>query len=420
MPTSEKTWAEVITIGDELISGKVVDTNSAYLSRRLPAIGLDVVYHTSVGDNEKDISQALRRALNRSQVGIVCGGLGPTVDDITREVAAKVVRQSLVKNEEALDSIKERFARRGLEMSPNNEKQALFPHRAELIPNSLGTAWGFVLRVRGSLLIFLPGVPRELEVIMEEKVIPLLSKERKGRGYIKSRVLNTFGLTESKLDELLKGATGKWKNVKLGFLPKFPTNQIRIVVRYASEDKALRVLSQVEKELMRRVGDYIFGKDEETMEGVVGRLLRVNQMTIAVAESCTGGLIGHHLTNVPGSSDYFIGGVICYSNQAKVDLLNVSPETLREHGAVSRQAAVEMAKGVRSLHKTTIGLAVTGIAGPSGGSPEKPVGTVFIALVDGERAKVDGYHFGGSREQVKVLSSQVALDWIRRYFKKKS
>ncbi|UCD85625.1 MAG: competence/damage-inducible protein A [Deltaproteobacteria bacterium] len=418
MTTPEKKWAEIITIGDELISGKVVDTNSAYISRRLPAIGLEVRYHTSVGDNREDISRALRQALNRSQVAVICGGLGPTVDDITREVASEVFRQRLVKNEEVLDSIKDRFSRRGLEMTPNNERQAFFPLRAELIPNSQGTAWGFFLRERGSLLIFLPGVPRELEVMMEEKVIPLLSREIKRKVHIKSKVLNTFGLTESKLDELLKGTTGKWKNVSMGFLPKFPTNQIRIVARYSSEEKALRVLSQVEKELERRVGDYIYGRDEETMEEVVGRMLKENQATIAVAESCTGGLIGHRLTDVPGSSEYFIGGVICYSNQAKIDLLDVLPDTLREYGAVSRQAAVEMAVGVRRLHKTTVGLAVTGIAGPSGGSPEKPVGTVFIALADEERTKVDGYCFGGNREQVKALSSQIALDWVRMYLKK--
>ncbi len=418
MPSSEKTYAEIITIGDELVSGKVVDTNSAYISRRLPTIGLDVCGHTSVGDNKGEISQALKRAISRSQVVIVCGGLGPTVDDITRKVVSEIFRRPLRKSEEALDSIKERFASRGLEMPANNKRQAFFPLRAELIPNSLGTAWGFALRVRGSLLIFLPGVPRELEVMMEERVITRISKEIKGRVYIKSRVLKTFGLTESKLDELLKGATGRRKNVKLGFLPEFPTNQIRIVVRSSREREAIRVLAQVEKELERRIGEFIFGRDKETLEEVVGRSLKENQATISVAESCTGGLIGHRLTNVPGSSEYFMGGVISYSNRAKIDLLNVSPETIRNHGAVSRQAAVEMASRVRSVHKTTLGLAVTGIAGPAGGSPEKPVGTVFIALVDEKGTKVEGYRFGGSREQIKALSSQSALDWVRRYFKK--
>ncbi|PJB39287.1 MAG: competence/damage-inducible protein A, partial [Deltaproteobacteria bacterium CG_4_9_14_3_um_filter_44_9] len=410
--------AEIITIGNELVSGSVIDTNSSFLAERLLSIGIEVTRITSVGDNELDITDSLESALQRSEVILITGGLGPTPDDITAEVAAKTLGRELVINEEALDWVKGFFKKLGLEMSPNNEKQALIPERTELIMNPTGTACGFLAREKDKLVFFLPGVPRELVRMTDESILPILQRE-KGEGFqFKTTTLKVFGLGESKIAELIKDVVQKCESVRIGFLPNYPENYIKITAKGLDYEETSTIVSTIEEEITKQLGDYIFGRDDQTLEGVVGDLLRENRDTIAVAESCTGGLISHRLTNVPGSSDYMMRGIVAYSNQAKTDLLNIPASLIDESGAVSSKVAEKMAQGVRELGKTTLGLAVTGIAGPGGGTPDKPVGLVFISLSDKKETVLKGYNFPGNRAQIRLAASHAALDLVRRYYLK--
>ncbi|MEW6615622.1 MAG: competence/damage-inducible protein A [Thermodesulfobacteriota bacterium] len=410
--------AEIITIGNELISGSVIDTNSSFLAERLLSIGIEVTRITSVGDNDLDIADSLECALQRSDVIIVTGGLGPTPDDITTEVAAKILGRKLIFNKEALDWVKGFFRKLGLEMPLNNEKQALIPERAELIMNPTGTACGFLAREKDKLIFFLPGVPRELVRMTDESILPILQREKVEGFQFKTTTLKVFGLGESKIAELIKDLVKKYEAARIGFLPNYPENYIKITAKGLNYEETSTIASKIGEEITNRLGDYIFGRDDQTLEGVVGDLLRENGDTIAVAESCTGGLISHRLTNIPGSSDYMMRGIVAYSNQAKTDLLNVPASLIDESGAVSAKVAEKMAQGVRELGKTTLGLAVTGIAGPGGGTPDKPLGLVFISLADKKGTLVKSYNFTGDRSRIRLATSQTALDLVRRYYLK--
>ncbi len=408
--------AEIITIGDELISGSVLDTNASFLAGSLRAIGVEVTWMTSVGDDESDIKDSLLSALERSDVAIVTGGLGPTPDDITTEAAAKAFGRDLVLNKEALDRIKDLFSERGLEMTPNNEKQALIPARAKLIKNPVGTACGFAVREKGKLLFFLPGVPKELTRMTDDSVTPILQRENRELVKFKTATLKVFGLSESKIADLIRDIVERSDSVKVSFLPNYPENYIRITARGFNDQEALKIVSKAADGIAKRLGDYVFGRDNQTLEGVVGDLLRSNDHTIAVAESCTGGLISQRLTNIPGSSDYMKRGIVAYSNEAKVDLLHVPAHLIDRFGAVSTDVAERMAEGAREFGKTDLGLGITGIAGPGGGTPEKPVGLVFISLADGKETVVKKYNFRGDRTQVRLVTSETALDLVRRYY----
>lgn len=408
--------AEIVTIGDELISGSVWDTNAPFLAKRLLSIGIEVTSMTSVGDNESDIKDSLQDALRRSEVVLVTGGLGPTPDDITAEVVARTLGRDLVLNEEALDRIKGLFGKRGLEISPNNEKQALIPEGAELIVNPIGTACGFMVREKERLAFFLPGVPGELVRMMDESVLSILLREKGERFRFKTGILKVFGLSESRIAELIGDIIERDGANRISFLPDYPENHIKITAKALDYQEASTEVSMIMEEITRRLGDYVFGIDDQTLEEVVGGLLRSNGDTIAIAESCTGGLISRRLTNIPGSSDYMKGGVVAYSNQVKIDILNVPTGLIDEFGAVSAEVAEKMAEGVRELGKTTLGLGVTGIAGPGGGTPEKPVGLVFISLADKKGTLVKSYNFQGDRTQIRLVASQAALDLVRRYY----
>lgn len=410
---------EIITIGNELITGVQIDTNAPYLAERLLSRGIRVQRILSVGDDETAITEALQESMTRSDIVLVTGGLGPTSDDITTKVVTRVLRRKLQWYPEVWEKIKKRISSFGLEITEGQKKQACIPEGAELIPNPIGTAPGFLVKEGDKVLIVLPGVPREMEIMMEESVLLRLEKEYKDRLYFQSQVLMVFGISESKADELLKDVTNKQDEVQVSFLPRFPEIRIRVTVHGSSSEEAFKKLDYWGKEIRKRLEPYVFGVDGESMEEVVGNLLREEKATIAVAESCTGGLIGHRLTNIPGSSDYVERVVVTYSNQAKIDLLNVPEEVIRSYGAVSELTARFMAEGVRALAGTTLGLSTTGIAGPSGGSAEKPVGTVFISLTDGKETWTKGYHFPGDRHQIKLMTSQVALNRVRLYFVKK-
>jgi nicotinamide-nucleotide amidase len=409
--------AAIISTGDELTTGRTLDTNAHYIADQLVAAGVDVVAILVVGDYPQRITWAWRQALEQAEVVISTGGLGPTADDLTTETVARLTARKLTLDQAVADRIRQMFAAMGRVMPENNLKQAQFPDGAAIIPNALGTAPGFRLDVSAAAgvrhLIVLPGVPREMKPMIDEQVLPWLQQMRGGTEIYLSHVFQTFGISESALDELVAGCIAPEEG-RLAFRAAFPQISVRLTV-HGPADAAPRRLEQLAARLRARIGNYAYGEGDTTMESVVGAMLAERGLTLAVAESCTGGLIGHRLTNVPGSSAYLKGGIIAYSNEVKQRSLGVGTATLREHGAVSEETAVEMAQGVRNALATDLGLAVTGIAGPDGGTPEKPVGTVCFALAAAGVVHRRRYQLWGSRDWVKLLASQVALDWLRRH-----
>jgi len=345
---------------------------------------------------------------------IITGGLGSTDDDITNEIAASALNRPLCLDEEMYEQIKAYVAVRGLRMSRAFEKMAWMPEDAKILcPNE--EVCGFSLVENKVRLYFLPGVPEQMRFLMDEVVIPDLLLHSTALPRLKHRVLKLYGLNEPSIAEKLSDLPGKPGEIILGFYPRFPENHITLSLRSDDSSSAAGDLDIMEREIRSRVGSFIFATGDQTMEGVVGESLLQKKLTLSVAESCTGGLIGNLLTNVPGSSGYFLGGVVVYSNQAKMDLLGVSKQTLDTHGAVSDPAAREMAAGVRRALKADLGLSVTGIAGPEGGTREKPVGTVHIGFASGDKAFSGKYRFWGKRKQNKLNSAMMALDWVRRY-----
>ena len=407
---------EIISIGNELTSGEVVNTNAAYLAEVLTERGFEVPFITTIGDDEWQIGDALHRVLERADAAVVSGGLGPTTDDLTADAAAKAFGRHLVLNKQVLEDIRRRFSERGMEMPPSNEKQACFPDQAEILANPLGTAPGFAVRHRRKIFIFLPGVPRELKHMFREEALEVLEKERKEPVFYQSRTLKVFGFTESAIADRLKDVKAQEYSANLAYLPRFPENHVKITVHGPSPEGVAGHLAELEAVIREKLEGRIFAADEEVLEGLVGSLLRSHQSTLSVAESCTGGLVAHRLTNIPGSSDYFERGVVAYSNRAKVEMLKVPQTLLEQFGAVSIPVAEKMAEGVRSLSQSTLGLGITGIAGPGGGSPEKPVGTVCIALASPKGTVAKQYQFWGERDRIKAISAHTGLDWVRRYF----
>ena len=407
-------YGEIIIIGNELASGRTIDLNSWYAAGRLTASGLRVTRITSVGDDREMVSDALKRAVKTSRFVIVTGGLGSTDDDITSEIVAGALNKPLCLDQQMLDQIREHAALRKLEITPSLEKMAWMPEGSKRL-NPKGAACGFSLVEKKVQLYFLPGVPDQMHYLMDKFVLPELLGLYKTLPVMLQRILKLYGLNEPGIAEIFKKLQGKTGNIVFGFYPRFPEIHITMSLRGPDEPTVKNELDTIETEMRRLMGSYTFAVGNQNMEEVVGRLLMDKNQTISVAESCTGGLIGHRLTNVPGSSIYFQGGVVVYSNQSKVDLLHVNPETLRIHGAVSDKTAQEMACGVRDKIKTDLGLAVTGIAGPDGGTRQKPVGTVHIGLASQEKTFSREYRFWGGRDQVKLNSSMMALDWVRRY-----
>ncbi len=404
---------EIITIGNELISGRTTDVNSCYAAARLSAIGVNVIKITSVGDDYEMVSDAIRKALKRSDFIIVTGGLGSTKDDITNEIVARALNRPLVLNNEALRHIKQKIEEMGLSMNPSLEKMAWMPEGAEMLDLE-GNACGYSLKNGNVSLYFLPGIPEQMRYLLDKFVIPDIQGKRTDLPLIRKMTLKSYGLNEALIAEALRDIKQS-KETLLGFYPRFPEHHIVITVKGLDRKKMEQELKAMELEIRKRLSRYIFATNDERMEDVVGKLLRENALTLSVAESCTGGLIGHRITNVPGSSDYFMGGVVVYSNAAKIRMLGVNPDTLNRFGAVSAETAREMAQGIRQYMDTDLGIAVTGIAGPSGGTKEKPVGTVFIGLSTAKEEFTRRYRFFGDREQIKLNTSMMALDWIRRY-----
>jgi nicotinamide-nucleotide amidase len=407
--------AEVLTIGDELLRGEIVDSNKAFLSDRLLSLDIETHYHASVRDVPDDMVDAFHRAAKRSNVVLVSGGLGPTRDDLTSETLAKAFGRGMRLDEAALAGIRAFFASVGREMTDNNTSQAYFPDGAEVLANPIGTAPGFMLEAEGCLFFCMPGVPREMMRMMDEQVLPRIAARLSGSGsrVVRARLLRTFGMGESTLDAELAdiAATG---DVVLGFRTSFPDNYLRPVARAASVAEADALLDRVCEAIRARLGALVYGEGEVTLEQVVGALLRERGQRLAVAESCTGGLVAAKLTDVPGSSAYFQGGVVAYADAAKRELLGVPAALLAEHGAVSEPVARAMAEGARARFAADLAIATTGISGPEGGSEAKPVGLVHVALADASGTHADHFVFPLDRLRHRQLTAQVALDWIRR------
>jgi len=408
--------AAILSTGDEITTGKVVDTNANYLADKLVEAGIEVVTVITVGDVAERIVWAWQQAIAQADVILSTGGIGPTADDLTTELVAKVAGVDLFFSEEVAERIRRVFASLNRPMPENNLKQAHFPVGSTIIPNHLGTAPGYRVDLDTphgrKHLIILPGVPREMKPMMEETVLPWLREMRGGGDVFLSRTFQTFGISESGLDELVAGAVQEEEG-RLAFRASFPQISMRVTVRGQAQEAETR-LAELSNRIRARIGSFVYGEGDVTMEEVVGQLLKDKGKTLGLAEACSGGLVSHRLTNVPGSSAYFQGTVVAYSDAAKTQLLGVTPETLRQYGAVSEETVREMAVGVRERLGTDIGIAVTGIAGPDGGTPEKPIGTACLALsADGTLAS-RRYQLWGNREWIKTLVSQLVLDWVRR------
>jgi nicotinamide-nucleotide amidase len=404
--------AAILSTGDELTTGRIVDSNASWIADKLFEMGVDVVAVLTVGDYVDRLTWAWQRALELADVVISTGGIGPTADDLTNEVVARVLGVGQVEDVATVERIRQLFAALGREMPANNLKQALLPAGAVVVPNPMGTAPGYRAAHGTKHVVVLPGVPREMKPMMEDTVLPWLREQRGGAVHL-ARVFQTFGITESGLDELVAGVVDPAEG-RVSFRASFPEVSLRVVVHGAPADAAPR-LEAIAARVRERLGPYCYGEGVTTMEEVVGGLLKERGWSVATAESCTAGLVSHRLTNVPGSSAYVRGGVVAYANTAKRDLLGVSTETLKTHGAVSEETAGEMAAGARRVLGTTVAVATTGIAGPDGGTPDKPVGTVCFGLASEAGVVTRRYQLWGTRDWVKLLASQLALDWIRRH-----
>lgn len=403
----------IVAVGSELLTPFYQDTDSLFLTRRLNELGLEVDFKVIVGDERENLKLVLEEAIKKADLLFITGGLGPTEDDRTREILSKVLGKKLVFQPEILAAIEERFRHRGMEMPVANRKQAYLLEGAQLLANRVGTAAGQWVEINEKIIVVLPGPPRELQVMFEESVWPRLQPFR--RGCICRRVLKISGLTESQVEERIGDLYPQQKEISITLLAYPGQIEIHLSSSAETEMQARYRLELLIARLEERLGINVFSREGEELEEVVGNLLRSRQLTLALAESCTGGLLGHRITSVPGSSAYFLEAAVVYSNSAKIRSLGVSEAVISQHGAVSAEVAREMAAEIRRQSGADLGLSITGIAGPAGGSVEKPVGLVFIGLASASELQVSGHRFLGSRQQIKFQATQKALDLLRRY-----
>jgi nicotinamide-nucleotide amidase len=408
---------ELLCTGDELVTGLTPDTNSPYLEARLFELGIKVARVVLVGDVREDISRALREASARADVVIVSGGLGPTADDFTAECAANAAGVPLVEHPGTLQFLRERAAKRGRELTPNVARMALVPEGSEVVPNPVGAAPLFIVRMGGCRLFFLPGVPREYRALVDGEVLPRVRAElerQPGRTHRAFRLLRTVGIPESVLDTRVAPLAAAHPRVVFGFRTHAPENQLKLMAEAPSQAEAEAALAAAESAVRAELGHAIYGADGDTYTSVVAKLLTEARATLALAESCTGGLIATQLTGVPGASSFLIGGAVVYTEQMKTAWAGVPTELLERHGAVSRPVAVAMAEGIRAASKTTYGVSVTGFAGPTGGTPEEPVGTVYCALAaEGEPTRCERFSIPGDRDMVRLFAAFHALELLR-------
>jgi len=409
--------AEIISIGDELLIGQIVNTNAAWMSRQLNLANVRVRYMSVAGDEAEAIRRGLDLALSRVDVVLLTGGLGATHDDITKKVVAEYFDSAeMVLDEKVLAHLKALFQRRNIRLTPINEEQALVPKKATVLWNDYGTAPGLLFERNGRYCAIMPGVPAEMQHIMSEQVLPFLKSKNKDVT-IRHRTIRTVGVSESVLFEKLSPIAELEKFGKIAFLPDYSAVDVRISVYKTDAAEAEQRIHAAEEYILARAGQTVYGFDDDTLEAVIGRRLIEKKATLAVAESCTGGLVAHRLTNVSGSSQYFDRGIVTYSNAAKMQILGVPEEILQQHGAVSEECAKAMADGVRRISNTTYGLATTGIAGPTGGTDEKPVGLVWIGVATPARVFAQKFLFVKDRQVNKERFSQMALNLLFREVK---
>lgn len=407
--------SEIIAIGSELLTPFHTDTNSLWLTEKLNSVGIDVKLKTIVGDDEARLEEVLRDALQRSQVVISTGGLGPTEDDITRKVFSRVLKRPLILHEDILANIKRLFEKYNLPMSLNNERQALILQNAQVLQNPKGTAPGMLIVDSDKRIVLLPGPPREMKPMFETQVLPNLEKLSHGLK-VKRKVIKVSGMGESAVDSQIAAIYSKYKNPSTTILFNRTEVQIHLTASGTTDTQIDLLLEELSGKIEEKLESNIFSIQGESLEEIVGRWLSVKQFTIATAESCTGGLIATRLTDIPGSSKYFLQGLVTYSAQSKIDLLDVPFELIAEKGVVSAEVAEAMAIGIKKKSGATIGVSVTGIAGPEGGSPEQPVGLVYVGLASDVEVTHKKLQLPGDRERVRWLASTVALDLVRRRY----
>jgi nicotinamide-nucleotide amidase len=405
--------AEIIAVGSEMLTAERVDTNSLYLTGELNKLGVEVVFKCVIGDDLDRLADGIQRALGRSGLVILSGGLGPTEDDLTREALAKALGRELIFDASISDALEQRVARTRRKMSEINKRQAFVLEGAEVLSNDRGTAPGQWVQASGSVAILLPGPPHELKSMFERECLPRLSK-LVPRMAIRTAFLRITGMPESDLDALISPVYKKYRNPVTTILAANGDLQVHLRARCSTEAEAGSLLAEVTAPIAALLGDRLYSQTGDPLEVVVGDLLRKQKATVAVAESCTGGMLGARFTAAPGSSDYFLGGFITYSDKLKTELLGVKPETLQEFGAVSHQTAEAMAVGARGRAGSTSALAITGVAGPGGGTEQKPVGLVYVAIADEAGTLVVNRNFLGDRQRIRVFTTQMALDLLRR------
>lgn len=412
---------EILTTGDEVCSGVIVDSNAAHIARHFEEAGIKIERQTCVRDDVNMLAGVIKNIAQRADIAVVTGGLGPTEDDITSQSAAEAAGVELVPDSEALNTMKVFFKKLKRPISGFNKKQAMLPYGSTCLENPIGTAPGFCLTISRCTFFFLPGVPIEMRRMLADKVLPRIALLRgKTDDHYMVKTLSVFGLTESSVNERLADFKKKYPEITLGFRAKFPEIHIKFYLQGNHVKQMTDLLENAGKWVHQRIGDNVFSFEEESMEAEVGRLLRRQKATLATAESCTGGLIAHRLTNVPGSSAYFLCSAVTYANESKINVLGVSPDTLNRVGAVHEETVKEMALGVRKIACATYGIAVSGIAGPDGGSAQKPVGTICIGLAAPDDVKSYRFHFPlGDRRMKKLIFATKALDILRRKLREK-
>jgi len=406
--------AEIIAIGSEMLTPFRVDTNSLYITDRLNRLGIEVTRKSVVGDQRADLAAAFREALGRAELVIAIGGLGPTEDDLTREALCDVLGRTLLMNDGVLQAITARFRRFGRTMTENNKKQALVPEGATVLENARGTAPGLWLEDAGRVVVLLPGPPVELKPMFAQ-VEEHLARHA-GETRVHARELRVAGMAESHVEQLVAPIYTQYADVQTTILASPGEVQLHLRAWSTDHEAAEKLLEEMTERLSLALGEPLFTRAGESLETVVANALAQHAATVAVAESCTGGLVGERLTRLGGSSSYFVGGVVCYSNELKSNWVDVPKELIEAKGAVSSEVAAALAENVQRRSSATLGLGITGIAGPGGGSAEKPVGLVHIALANGAATKERRFLFPGDRDMVRWQASQMALDMVRRYF----
>lgn len=404
--------AEIISVGTELLMGNIVNTNAQYISQRLADLGIDCYIQTTVGDNHDRLVEAVHNSLRRADIVILTGGLGPTADDLTKETVADAFGKKLVLDEASLEYIKHRFAKMGHIMTPNNIKQAYFPEGCIILPNPNGTAPGCIVESDAKAAILMPGPPKEMEPMFEQSVLPYL--EKRSGFMLKSKMLRIFGKGESSVEYELRDIMAEQTNPTIAPYALNGEMKLRITARCRADDDADAIMQPMIEQVRKRIGEYIYSYDGLELHEEIARLFSVNKMTLAVAESCTGGMLSSKLVSVAGSSNWFREGAVTYSNEAKIKRLGVNEETLAAHGAVSAETAAEMAEGIRLSSGADVGISTTGFAGPDGGTADNPVGTVYISVSTKENCFTKRLQISGKRERVRSMACLHALDILRR------